>query len=301
MPLTARLQLELFASEHSTSLLDNALPYTWDDAVNRWVIEQSHKASLKTDQMHFRWLQPLLSGTALSSIDRQIIEKIRQNKIDSGASNATVNRVLSLIRSVLRRALNDWEWTVKVPYFRMLPEPTRRVRFLSRLEAIQLLHELPVHLSDMAAFTLATGLRRANVTGLLWSQVNLTMRQAWIHPDQAKARKAIAVPLNADAYMLIAKQAGKHTTHVFSYEGKPITQVSTAAWYKALKRCGIEDFRWHDLRHTWASWHAQAGTPLFVLQELGGWESTEMVRRYAHLAVGHLAEYAGNLESLRKS
>ncbi len=152
----------------------------------------------------------------------------------------------------------------------------------------------------MAAFTLATGLRRSNVTGLLWSQVNLTMRQAWIHPDQAKARKAIAVPLNDDAYMLLAKQSGKHKTHVFCYDGKPVTQVSTAAWYKALKRCGIEDFRWHDLRHTWASWHAQNGTPLFVLQELGGWESSEMVRRYAHLSVGHLAPYANNLISIRK-
>lgn len=300
MPLTARLQLDLFATEYSTSQSENALPYTWDDAVNRWVVEQSHKASLNTDRMHFRWLHPYLNGILLSSVDRQLIEKIRQIKIDSGVSNATVNRVLSLIRSVLRRACNDWEWIVKVPFFRTLREPTRRVRFLSRPEAIQLLHELPVHLSDMAAFTLATGLRRANVTGLLWSQVNLTMRQAWIHPDQAKARKAIAVPLNGDAYMIISKQTGKHKTHVFSYDGKPIKQVSTAGWYKALKRCGIENFRWHDLRHTWASWHAQAGTPLFVLQELGGWESTEMVRRYAHLAVGHLAEYAGNLESLRK-
>ena len=60
----------------------------------------------------------------------------------------------------------------------------------------------------------------------------------------------------------------------------------------ALKRAGIEDFRWHDLRHCWASWHVQNGTPLFALQELGGWESPEMVRRYAHLSACHLAPYA---------
>ena len=59
----------------------------------------------------------------------------------------------------------------------------------------QLLSCLPEHLADMAAFTLATGLRRANVTGLQWSQVDLVRRLAWIHPDQAKARKAIPVPL----------------------------------------------------------------------------------------------------------
>lgn len=289
-------QLDFFVARPSSS----ELPYTWGDAVSRWVKEQSHKASLKTDLMHFRWLEPFLSGRYLRDVDRTLIETVRQAKIDSGASNATVNRVLALVRSVLRRACHDWEWIAKVPYFRMLREPSRRIRFLTRDEAVLLLRELPPHLSDMAAFTLATGLRRSNVTGLLWSQVNLTLRQAWIHPDQAKARKPIAVPLNSDAYMVVARQVGKHPVYVFQYEGKPITQVSTAAWYKALKRCGIENFRWHDLRHTWASWHAQAGTPLFVLQELGGWESAEMVRRYAHLAIGHLAEYAGKLESLRK-
>jgi integrase len=66
-----------------------------------------------------------------------------------------------------------------------------------------------------------------------------------------------------------------------------------------LARAGITNFRWHDLRHTWASWHVQAGTPLFALQEMGGWESPEMVCRYAHLAAAHLAPYADRLESLR--
>ena len=70
---------------------------------------------------------------------------------------------------------------------------------------------------------------------------------------------------------------------------------STKAWYAALAAAGIEDFRWHDLRHTWASWHVQAGTPLFALQEMGGWETAEMVRRYAHLAADHLVPYAETL------
>ncbi len=57
-------------------------------------------------------------------------------------------------------------------------------------------------------------------------------------------------------------------------------------------RAGIENFRWHDLRHTWASWLAQQGAPMNVLQELGGWESEEMVRRYAHLSKPQLLEHA---------
>lgn len=65
-------------------------------------------------------------------------------------------------------------------------------------------------------------MRRSNVTGLLWSQVDLTRRAAWVHADQAKARKAIAVPLSAAAVIVIREQIGKHSTHVFSYRGKPV-------------------------------------------------------------------------------
>jgi integrase len=116
----------------------------------------------------------------------------------------------------------------------MLKEPTRRIRFLTHEEAQRLLKELPEHLADMAAFSLSTGLRRANVTGLEWSQVDLTRRVAWIHPDQPKARKAIAVPLNAEAVLIIRKQIGKHSCYVFSYKGHKITQVNTNAWQKSI-------------------------------------------------------------------
>ena len=118
---------------------------------------------------------------------------------------------------------------------------------------------------------------------------------AWIHPDQAKSKKAIGIPLNADAVQVIREQLGKHQPHVFTFKGKPVKKAGGAAWKKALKRAGIENFRWHDLRHTWASWHVQAGTPLNSLQELGGWSNYEMVLRYAHLAPEHLAEYANNI------
>jgi integrase len=129
------------------------------------------------------------------------------------------------------------------------------------------------------------------------TQVDLVRRLAWVHPDQAKARKAIAVPLNTEAAAIVRRQVGKHPTHVFCYRGRSIRQVSTKAWYQALERAGISDFRWHDLRHTWASWHVQNGTPMFALQELGGWESAEMVRCYAHLAADHLAPFAERLSA----
>ena len=267
----------------------------WNDAVVRWLKEQSHKATIGEDRSKLRWLDQFLGGKYLDSITRDDIEIIIDAKLEQGVSNATVNRNMEVVRAILRKCAIEWEWIDRVPHVRMLKEPKRRIRFLSHEEAKRLLEELPEHLSDMAAFSLATGLRQANVTGLQWSQVDLSKHLAWIHPDQAKARRAIPVPLNGDAIKIIEKRNGIHPTHVFSYRGKPITQVSTKAWYGALKRAGIDNFRWHDLRHTWASWHVQNGTPLFVLQELGGWESSEMVRRYAHLSASHLATYANEL------
>jgi integrase len=271
---------------------------SWTEAVIRWLKESTHKATIESDKSHLRWLDRHLRGRDLELISRSLTDRLIEARLAEGVSNATVNRTLEVLRAILRKAANEWDWLDKCPQIRMLKEPTRRVRFLTRPEAQRLLKALPAHLADMAAFSLSTGLRRANVTGLLWTQVDLGKRLAWIHPDQAKARKAIPVPLNAEAVLLIRKQIGRHATHVFSYKGKPVTQVSTKAWYAALTRASIEDFRWHDLRHTWASWHVQQGTPLHVLQELGGWESAEMVRRYAHLSADHLAPYADRLWTL---
>ena len=271
---------------------------SWNEAVVRWLKEQAHKATIETDRMHFRWLDRHLGGKPLQVITRSLIDRITDAKLADGVSNATANRVLEVVRAVLRKCVNEWEWLDRAPSVRMLKEPTRRIRFLTREEAQRLLAALPEHLADMAAFSLATGLRRANVTGLQWTQVDLVRRIAWVHPDQAKARKAIAVPLNAEAVVLIRKRLGKHPTHVFSFRGEPIVQVSTKAWYTALEAAGIENFRWHDLRHTWASWLAQKGVPLNDIQEMGGWETAAMVRRYAYLSPAHLAHRAQVLDGL---
>lgn len=277
---------------------------SWKEAVVKYVQETKRtKATHETDLMHLKWLDRFLGDKHLDEIKRPLIDRMIAAKEAEGVSNATVNRVLEVVRAILRRACLEWEWLDRLPVFRWLPEPRKRVRWLKREEAARLIATLPPHLAAMARFSLETGLRRANVTGLEWSQVDLVRRTAWIHPDQAKARRAIAVPLSAGAVVVLREQLGKHQRFVFVYRrrGKlgPVHQVNGKAWQKALGRAGIEDFKWHDLRHTWASWHVQAGTPLAVLKELGGWETLEMVQRYAHLSSEHLAQYVERVSGLR--
>ena len=266
----------------------------WNDAVVRWVQETEHKATHQNDVAMLRWLDTYLRGVPLDEVTRDLLAGIADTKARQ-ASGATANRNMALVRSILRKAASEWEWLDRVPKVRMFKEQPRRVRWLTRAEAERLLGFLPQHQADMARFALSTGLRQANVTGLEWSQLDMSRRVAWVHPDQAKARKAIPVPLNDDAVDVIRRQIGRHQVRVFTYQGEPVRSVNTRAWTRALRLAGIEDFRWHDLRHTWASWHVQAGTPIYELQQLGGWESAEMVRRYAHLAPEHLATAAARI------
>jgi len=269
---------------------------SWQDAAVRWMKEASDKRSIGKDVEKLRWLDRFLGHLQLSQVTRDVIDAIADRKARL-TSRSTANRYLALIRSILRRARDDWNWLDSIPKVRLFREPKGRVRFLSPEEARRLLNELPVHLRDMAQFALATGLRQRNVSFLQWEQVDMARRVAWIHPDQAKAGRAIGVPLNESAVAVLRRRLGQDRAHVFTYEGKPVARCSTKAWKSALARAGIErTFRWHDLRHTWASWHVQCGTSLKELMELGGWASYEMVLRYAHLAADQLRGVACRID-----
>lgn len=268
---------------------------TWREAVVRWLADRKEKADLEKDVGKLKWLDPHLGDLYLDQIDRDRVDEIGQLKRDE-ASPSTANRYLALIRAILRVARDEWDWIDKMPRFRLYREPQKRVRFLTQSEAQRLLKELPPHLEAMAAFSLATGLRQRNVSYLRWDQVDIGRGLAWIYADQSKSKKDFAVPLNQDARSILVQQKGLNADYCFTYQGQPVDRTSTKAWKRALVRAGIKDFRWHDLRHTWASWHVQNGTSLHELMELGGWSSFEMVLRYAHFAGEHLKQAASHID-----
>ena len=161
--------------------------------------------------------------------------------------------------------------------------------------ADNLLKALPDHQREVVLFALATGLRQRNILDLTWDRVDFQRRVATIEDGDTKNGEALGVPLNDIALAVLERQKGKHRTHVFTYRGQPLRTANTRACRAAFKACGIKDFRWHDLRHTWATWLRQNDVPTWVLQELGGWKSEAMVRRYAHMWVKHLQPYADQL------
>ncbi|RNL67202.1 tyrosine-type recombinase/integrase [Zhongshania marina] len=269
---------------------------TWNDAVDRWVLTTNHKRDHEKDLIKLKWLGNYLSGLLLTEISLDLIFTIGyEKKLETSPS--TANRYLALLRAILRAARDYWGWIDHAPKVRLFKEPEPRVRWLKRAEAARLIKELPPHLSKMAAFTLSTGLRQHNVSYLRWSQIDLDRRLAIIPASESKNNRPITVPLNSDAMNILNSVSNDHDEYCFVYNRAPVDRTSTKAWAAAKKRANIQDFRWHDLRHTWASWHVQRGTSLQELQLLGGWKTFQMVLRYAHLSGDHLVAAAKRIET----
>ncbi|MBA2960742.1 MULTISPECIES: tyrosine-type recombinase/integrase [Ramlibacter] len=271
--------------------------YTWQDAVVKFLQETTHKRTHERDKSMFLWLHPALGGKCLDEIDRTVVDSIKFQRAEI-ATKATANRYLALIRTVLRKAHREWEWIERVPTVTLFRESAGRVRYLTLEEFNRLHRELPPHLADMALFSVATGMRQANVKGLRWADVDLLSQHVRVAGEAFKNGRSQGFPLNAAAMAVLQKRIGQHSEYVFSYRGKPITNVSTKAWWAGLERAGISDFRWHDLRHTFATWHRQAGTPTHELQMLGGWLTRAMVDRYAHIAPEGLQQASGRLDNV---
>jgi len=263
----------------------------WKEAVIRFMRETQNKDQDNEIRL-FRYLDQYFRDMYLDEIRRMHIDAIIQNKLKDGASNATVNRHLQKLRAVLNKASKEWEVKCSPPYIKLLKEPKKRVRWISESEAQALILALPPHLADMVIFSLETGLRESNVTLLRWEQVNFSQRAVFIEGDDIlKSEKAFVVPLSDKAIEVIKRQVGNNPERVFTYKGVGVRRANTRAFKNACKIVGLEDFRWHDLRHTWATWHVQRGTPIEILQELGGWSDYKMVKRYAHFSHEHLKCY----------
>ncbi|EAA8742654.1 site-specific integrase [Salmonella enterica subsp. enterica] len=310
---------------------------TFDDACMRWLEEKAEKKSLKDDRSRMAFWMAHFEGVRLKDVTEQKIylavnkmsnrKQLEIWKIKAAAAQkngepapvysakpvttSTKAKHLALMKAILRAAERDWKWLEKAPVIKVPSVRNKRVRWLERDEAKRLIEECPEPLKSVVKFALATGLRRSNIINMEWQQIDMQRRVAWVNPEDSKSNRAIGVALNDTACKVLRDQIGKHHKWVFVHTKEGIRPDGSRtptirkmrvddqrAWNAACRRAGIEDFRFHDLRHTWASWLIQSGVPLSVLQEMGGWESIEMVRRYAHLAPNHLTEHAKQIDSI---
>jgi integrase len=293
--LLAQLKVEAFRSAKFGIKPERS----WQEAVVRYLASKANLRSYRDVQRICRMLDPYLGRLTLSQINGDVVWTVTQGELKRGNAPATVNRYLATIRNVLRTARDEWQWLDSVPKIRLLPGEVQRDRWLTKEEAQRLIAACAPHLAALVRFALATGCRAREITGLEWSRVDLARRTAWL--DRTKNGTPRGVPLNGDAVAVLEAERGKHAQYCFTYRGAPIRwDVTNTGWQTATRKAGIDDFRFHDLRHTWASWHRQAGTSCDELKDLGGWKSRSMVDRYAKFATENLREAATRIEFARE-
>lgn len=272
---------------------------SWQEAVVRYLEIKSCLKDIANQRRKCVLLHPFLGNLMLNDITGDVLWHFCQSQFRKGNKPATINRYLALIRSILRMARDEWQWLDFIPKIRLLPGEVERDRWLTREEADRLIAACPPHLAALVRYALATGCRAREITGLEWNRVDLNRGTAWL--DHTKNGTPRGVPLNTDAIAVLEGQIGIDPRYCFTFRGKTIRWgLTNKIWKATLKKAELENFRFHDLRHTWASWHRQAGTSCDELKELGGWKSRNMVDRYAKYATEHLAVAASRIELGRR-
>ncbi len=211
-------------------------------------------------------------------------------------NGATVNRYLAALSSCLSYGVKTLQWLEKNPVTQIKkpPENKGRVRFLSDDERTRLLETCKPHADLYLAvvLSLTTGARQGEIMSLRFGQIDFKRRIITLHETKNGERRAL--PLVGDAFTLLEERARVRSLkddRIFP----PTERASKAEfldlrqpWEKALKESGIADFKWHDLRHTAASYLAMSGVSLVEIAKVLGHRTLQMVARYSHLSDGHI-------------
>lgn len=296
-----------------------------------WLI-QNLKTGAETES-RLKYCFPDLMEEKLHEISPRIIEQWRTNKLKSGLSPASINRDLANLRAALSRAV-EWEYLQvhplankvkplkidKNPIIRFLDskEETRLLKALDTREATirserdsandwrrargyKLLPDLKEityvdHLKPMVILSLNTGMRRGEVFSLRWKDIDFKRKIATVRGEEAKSSVTRHIPLNELALAAL-KNWQKQTEGEVVFPGKKKEQFNHTkrSWQSLLKLAAIDHFRWHDMRHHFASQLVMAGVDLNTVRELLGHSDIKMTLRYAHLGPEHKAAAVGLL------
>jgi integrase len=206
------------------------------------------------------------------------------------------NLDLQVIRAIFGKGV-EWGFCRRNPTegIRRLKEPPGRVRFLTEDEKEKLLKACSSRLRQIVEIALNAGLRRGELLSLRWENVDLPNRM--IRVERSKNGERRDVPMTEWVFEILkALPRRLDSTYLFANpDGSAPESVSTA-WYNALEDSGVENFTFHDLRHTFASNLVMAGVDIRTVQVLLGHKRIEMTMRYAHLSPAHLKEAISALE-----
>jgi len=267
---------------------------TFGEMMDKYEAEHvSQKRSMRQYKGYIKNLRPFFGDHLLSEITPSVVNEYKMKRRKDGVGPASINRELAILKNAFNIALKQWGWVRENPVTRipMEKEPKDRVRYLTDQEFERLHNACPDWLKPIVLIARHTGMRKENILSLRWEQVDLFRRVIYL--EHTKNDERLGIPLN-DTMMGLFKRLSKvrhiKSSYVLCHKnGKRFIEVKTS-FQAALREAEIEDFRFHDLRHCFASALVQRGVDLYQVQKLMGHKDGKMTQRYAHLAAENLRD-----------
>lgn len=270
------------------------------DRYRREVMPRKRPSTQGPQQVQLAWWKNKIGDYLLADITPPFLSQCR-DELARTHGNATVVRYLAVLSHAFTIALKEWQWVESNPVIRVIKprEPRGRVRYLKEDKENNELERLLTacrkssnpDLYTAVVLALSTGGRQGELKSLTWEQVDLNRGVITLHETKNDDRRVL--PLQGRAYELMRSRKENRTLVtplVFPSRIKPRKPVDLRyPWETALKRANIEDFHWHDLRHTFASYMAMDGASLAEIAEVLGHRTLSMVKRYMHLSPAHTA------------
>ena len=309
-----------WASEMETKIDSRQLPstealkHTLADLIDRYIENELGEVKTAEDKTrHLQWWKDQVGGVKLADITPTLLSEYR-DKLKKRMQPGTVNRYLTSVSHAFSVAVREWGWIDVNPVskVRKLKEPRGRVRFLSedsvdqrgravhgeRTRLLDACRESrsPV-LYDVVVLALSTGMRQGEIMNLTWKGVDLQGKRITLL--DTKNGDIRAIPITGMALELLKKRAKVRRLNsqlVFPDKTGKAPAKFRDAWLAALERAEIDDFRFHDLRHTAASYLAMSGATLAEIAEILGHKTLAMVKRYSHFSTDHVSGVLSKLD-----
>jgi integrase len=270
------------------------------------VRENQHKRSIADDIMHLKLLMPWIGHRPIDHLHVGTLQPWIEYRQREGKAVGTINHGLKVVRRILNLAASEWvdeqglTWLAASPKIKMLPDQHKRPPYpLSWEEQRQLFGEFPDYLAQMALFAVNTGCRDQEICSLRWDwevAVPQVGTSVFIIPGTCiKNGDERLVVLNRIAKSVVELRRGIGLTHVFTYEGKPITRMMTSAWKRARLRAKMPQVRVHDLKHTFGRRLRAAGVSFEDRQDLLGHRSARITTHYSAAELSRLIAAANTV------
>ena len=277
--------------------------HTLGDMMERYLAERSIMKAPKSrvrDGSALKHLLPIFGETLLADVTPKSLVAYRNQRRTEGAATATINKELQVVRHAFNVAMREWEWCQNNPMHRVSLEPAHNTvdRWLREDEEVRLFNASPLWLQDIMTFALNTGMRQGEILALQWQDVDFYRGTLVVMTSKNRERRTI--PLNHVVYDLLSRKraAGEKNGPVFvTGQGNDLkARYLVRTFTKVRIQAGLTHFRFHDLRHTFASRLVQKGIDLYRVQLLLGHKTGTMTQRYAHHCPESLREGVRALE-----